>query len=107
MTTVGEVNDRVTDLATTQRQDAQDLYVHYKDAQDDRALLGAQVSLLIREVRYFHSMDSSYEREARQGIRDEDRLTAHIQHEHDRFRDLVRAIEAGPQDGPEDAGSSC
>ncbi|GKA29722.1 putative reverse transcriptase domain-containing protein [Tanacetum coccineum] len=73
MTAVREVNDRVTDLATTQR-----------------------------EGRYFHSMDSSYEREA--GIRDEDRLTAHIQHEHDRFRDLVRAIEAGPQDGPEDAG---
>nr|GEU71539.1 hypothetical protein [Tanacetum cinerariifolium] len=39
-------------------------------------------------------------------IRDEDRLTAHIQYEHDRFRDLVHAIEAGPQDGPEDVGSS-
>ncbi|GKA87303.1 putative reverse transcriptase domain-containing protein [Tanacetum coccineum] len=31
---------------------------------DDRALLGAQVSLLIRERRYFCSMASSYEREA-------------------------------------------
>ncbi|GKD56346.1 putative reverse transcriptase domain-containing protein [Tanacetum coccineum] len=58
-------------------------------------------------------MASSYEREARdvdvlqrQRIKDEDRLTAHIQHEHDRFKDLVRAAEAGPQDGPEDAGSS-
>ncbi|GJX06446.1 putative reverse transcriptase domain-containing protein [Tanacetum coccineum] len=39
----------------------------------------------------------------RQRIRDEDKLTAHIQHEHDRFRDLVRAVEAGPQDGPKDA----
>ncbi|GJY35346.1 hypothetical protein Tco_0420724, partial [Tanacetum coccineum] len=43
----------------------------------------------------------------RQRIRDEDRLTAHIQHEHDRFSDLVHAAEAGPQDGPKDAGSSC
>ncbi|GJS33916.1 putative reverse transcriptase domain-containing protein [Tanacetum coccineum] len=68
-----------------------------------------RVSILRRERRYFRSMASSYEREARdvdvlqrQKIRDEDRLTAHIQHEHDRFRDLVRAAEAGPQDGPED-----
>nr|GFB76965.1 hypothetical protein [Tanacetum cinerariifolium] len=30
---------------------------------------------------------------------DEDRLTAHIQHEYDRFRDLVGDTEAGPQDG--------
>ncbi|GJR49091.1 hypothetical protein Tco_1317194 [Tanacetum coccineum] len=43
---------------------------------------------------------------SRQMIRDEDRLTAHIQHEHDMFRDLVRAAEAGPHDGPKDAGSS-
>nr|GEW08693.1 hypothetical protein [Tanacetum cinerariifolium] len=82
------------------------------DAQDDRALLGDQVSILRRERRYFCLMASSYDREAviaRQAwkrIRDEDRLTAHIQHENDRFRDLVRAIKAGPQDGPEDAGSS-
>ncbi|GKB14096.1 hypothetical protein Tco_0848019 [Tanacetum coccineum] len=139
MTAIGEVNDRVTDLATTQRQDAQELYVCCEDTRDDQALLRAQVSLLTRERRYFISMDSSYKREAviarqawshsksriqdieaqiralqrdvdvlqRQRIRDEDRLTAHIQHEHDRFKDLVRAAEAGPQDGPEDAGSSC
>ncbi|GJZ46488.1 hypothetical protein Tco_0594084, partial [Tanacetum coccineum] len=39
-------------------------------------------------------------------IRDEDRLTSHIQHDHDRFKDLVRAADAGPHDGPADAGSS-
>ncbi|GKA03024.1 hypothetical protein Tco_0675805 [Tanacetum coccineum] len=94
------------DLAATQRHDAQELYVCCVDGQDDRALLGAQVSILRRERRYFHSMASSYEHEARQRIRDEDRLTAHIQHEHDKFRDLVRATKAGPQDGPKDAGSS-
>ncbi|GJW71683.1 hypothetical protein Tco_0128600 [Tanacetum coccineum] len=43
-----EVNKRVTDLAATQRQDAHEL----------------QVSLLMRERRYFRSMASSYEREA-------------------------------------------
>nr|GEY51588.1 hypothetical protein [Tanacetum cinerariifolium] len=42
MTIVGEVNERVTDLAVTQRQDAQELYVYCEDAQDDRALLRAQ-----------------------------------------------------------------
>ncbi|GJT02593.1 hypothetical protein Tco_0823762 [Tanacetum coccineum] len=41
-----------------------ELYVHCEDAQDDRALLRAQVSLLTRERRYFRSMASSYEREA-------------------------------------------
>ncbi|GJT69575.1 hypothetical protein Tco_1028861, partial [Tanacetum coccineum] len=80
MTAVGEVNKRVTNLATTQR-----------------------------ERRYFRSMASSYEREAsdarpawRQRIRDKDKLTSHIQHEHDRFRELVRTAKAGPQDGPVD-----
>ncbi|GJX91206.1 zf-CCHC domain-containing protein, partial [Tanacetum coccineum] len=42
----------------------------------------------------------------RQMVRDEDRLTSHIQHQHDSFRQLVRTEEAGPQDGPADAGSS-
>ncbi|GJY87317.1 hypothetical protein Tco_0501945 [Tanacetum coccineum] len=81
-----------------------------------------EVSILRRERRYFRSMASSYECVAiiarhaslqrdvdvlqRQRIRYKDRLTTHIQLEHDRFRDLIRATEAGPQDGPEDAGSS-
>ncbi|GJS19162.1 hypothetical protein Tco_0447794 [Tanacetum coccineum] len=74
---------RVTDLAITQRQDAQELYVCCEDAWDNRALLGAQM------------------------ISDKDSLTAHIQHEHDRFRELIGTTEAEPQDRPEDAGSSC
>ncbi|GJW31849.1 hypothetical protein Tco_0051881 [Tanacetum coccineum] len=64
MTAVGVVNERVTNLATTQRHDTHELQVRYEDAQDDQALLGAQVSLLIIERRYFYSMASSYEREA-------------------------------------------
>ncbi|GJZ88199.1 hypothetical protein Tco_0659981 [Tanacetum coccineum] len=42
MTAIGDVNDRVTDLATNQRQDTQELYVRCEDAQNDRALLRAQ-----------------------------------------------------------------
>ncbi|GJW91584.1 putative reverse transcriptase domain-containing protein [Tanacetum coccineum] len=128
MTAVEEVNERVTDLATTKRQDAHELYVRNEDAQDDRALLRARISLLTRERRYFRSMASSYEREAeahttalesqtrslqmdvsmlqRQKIDDEDRLTMHIQHEHDRFRELPRTRDARHQDGPADASSS-
>ncbi|GJT54636.1 putative reverse transcriptase domain-containing protein [Tanacetum coccineum] len=101
MTAVGVVNERVTDLASTQRHETHKLQVCCEDAQDDRALLGAQVSILRRERRYFRSMASSYERE-RKRIKDEDRLTTHIQHEHDRFKDLVRVADAGPHDGPED-----
>nr|GEW11592.1 retrotransposon protein, putative, Ty3-gypsy subclass [Tanacetum cinerariifolium] len=39
---MGVVNERVTNLAATQRQDAQELYVCCEDTQDDQALLGAQ-----------------------------------------------------------------
>ncbi|GKE73284.1 hypothetical protein Tco_1535325, partial [Tanacetum coccineum] len=46
MTAVEEVNERVTDLATTQRQDAHELYVRDEDVQDRRALLRDQISLL-------------------------------------------------------------
>ncbi|GJX41761.1 hypothetical protein Tco_0256751 [Tanacetum coccineum] len=63
-TIVEEVNERVTDLATTQRQDVHELYVCHEDAQDDRALLRAQISLLTRERQYFFSMSLSYEQEA-------------------------------------------
>ncbi|GKC69911.1 hypothetical protein Tco_1115794, partial [Tanacetum coccineum] len=64
MTAVEDVNERVIDFATTQRQDAHELQVCDENTQDDRALLIAQVLLLTSERRYFHSMDSSYEREA-------------------------------------------
>ncbi|GKB09494.1 hypothetical protein Tco_0837806 [Tanacetum coccineum] len=44
----------------------------------------------------------------RQRIRDEDRLMTPIQHDHDRFRELICTAKAGPQDGTSnDAGSSC
>nr|GEX13552.1 hypothetical protein [Tanacetum cinerariifolium] len=63
MIAVEEVNKRVTDLVTTQRQDTHELYVCHGDAQDDSDVLRAQISLLTRERRYFCSMSLSYERE--------------------------------------------
>nr|GEV71236.1 cysteine-rich receptor-like protein kinase [Tanacetum cinerariifolium] len=72
MTTMRMVNDKVTDLATTQRIQAME----------------AQIRALHRVVDVLQ----------RQRARDEDRLTAHIQHEHDRFRELIRTTEAEPQD---------
>ncbi|GKB33063.1 putative reverse transcriptase domain-containing protein [Tanacetum coccineum] len=98
MTAVGVVNDRVTDLATTQRQDAQELYMRCEDAHDDRAFLGAQAwSYSESRIQAMEAQIRALQRDVnvlqRQRIRDEDRLTAHIQHEHDRFRDLVRAAE--------------
>ncbi|GKA03075.1 hypothetical protein Tco_0675856 [Tanacetum coccineum] len=41
----------------------------------------------------------------RHKIHDGDRLTSHIQHEHDRFRELARTRDAGHQDRPANAGS--
>ncbi|GKC08382.1 hypothetical protein Tco_0999992 [Tanacetum coccineum] len=35
MTTVDEVNGRITDLATTHRQDVEEIYMHHQDAQTD------------------------------------------------------------------------
>ncbi|GKE29240.1 hypothetical protein Tco_1444624 [Tanacetum coccineum] len=90
MTAVEDVNERVTDLVSTQRRDAHEFYVRHEDAQDDRALLRAQISLLMRERRYFRSMSLSYEREAvyaRQAwSRSEDKSTA--------LEALIRAHEA-------------
>ncbi|GKF80316.1 hypothetical protein Tco_0238918, partial [Tanacetum coccineum] len=51
-------------IRASKRQDAQELYVRCEDAQYDRALLGAQVSMLRRQRRYFCSMASPYKREA-------------------------------------------
>ncbi|GJZ00426.1 putative reverse transcriptase domain-containing protein [Tanacetum coccineum] len=50
-------------VPTCRFEDGHELYVRDEDAQDNRALLRAHISLLMRERRYFHSMASSYEQE--------------------------------------------
>ncbi|GJZ49933.1 hypothetical protein Tco_0604123 [Tanacetum coccineum] len=89
----------MTNLAATHRHDNEEFYTRHQDAQDDRALLRAphQIRALHAEVKVLQ----------RQRINDGDRLTRHIQHEHDRFRELERTRDAERQDGPADAGSSC
>ncbi|GJX02504.1 hypothetical protein Tco_0186417 [Tanacetum coccineum] len=90
MTAIGEVSERVTDLATTHRQETYDL-----------------------QRRYFRSMASSYEREAADARRAWDHSKSRSQAMEAQIRalqrdvNLVRTAEAGPQDGPADAGSSC
>nr|GEY17103.1 hypothetical protein [Tanacetum cinerariifolium] len=63
MIAIREVNERVTDLTITKRQETYKIYVYHWDDQEDHDVLRAQVSLLTREMRYFHLMASSYERE--------------------------------------------
>ncbi|GKB62753.1 hypothetical protein Tco_0918939 [Tanacetum coccineum] len=124
MTAVEEVNERVTNLATTQRQDSHELYVRDEDVQDGQALLRAQISLLMRKRRYFYSMASSYEREAvyaqQAWSRSKDMSTAieaFIRAQEAcittleaqtraLFRELVRTKDVGHQDRPADASSN-
>ncbi|GJU41991.1 hypothetical protein Tco_1194948 [Tanacetum coccineum] len=91
---------RVTDLATTQRQDAHELHIHDEEAQDISSYV----------VRYFRSMASSYKQEAviaRQAwSRSEDRSTA-LKASFGRIhaleaRDRARTRDARHQDGPAD-----
>ncbi|GJZ65397.1 hypothetical protein Tco_0622093 [Tanacetum coccineum] len=99
MTAIRVVNKRVTDLATTQVQETHELQMRCEDAHDNQALLRAQA--------WANSKSRSQAMEAqiralqrdvdvlqRQRISDEDRLIAHIQYEHDSFRELIRTAEA-------------
>nr|GEU34795.1 hypothetical protein [Tanacetum cinerariifolium] len=88
ITVVEEVNKRVADLATIQRQDAHELYVRDEDAQDDRDLFRAQISLLKRD-RAQEACITTLETQTR---------ALH--------RDVTRTRDAEHQDRPADAGSS-
>ncbi|GKB67109.1 hypothetical protein Tco_0928521 [Tanacetum coccineum] len=96
MNAVGEVNERVIDLATTPRHETHKLQV-WAHSESRSQAMEAQIRALQRDVDVLQ----------RQRIRDEDRLTSHIQHEHDRFRELVCTAEEGPQDRLANASSSC
>ncbi|GKB29744.1 hypothetical protein Tco_0869145 [Tanacetum coccineum] len=73
MTAIGVVNERVTDLVTTHRQETHEL-----------------------QRRYFSLISESRSQATEAHIRALQRDV-----------DLVRSVEAGPQDGPADAGISC
>ncbi|GJS08051.1 hypothetical protein Tco_0364847 [Tanacetum coccineum] len=63
----------------------------------------AELLALQTKVRTLHAKVRMLQR---QRIDDGDRLTRHIQHEHDRFRVLERTRDVEHQDGPDDADSS-
>nr|GEX33822.1 RNA-directed DNA polymerase homolog [Tanacetum cinerariifolium] len=85
------VNKRVTNLAITQRQETHELQVRCEDAQDDRALLRAQDSLLMRGRRYFLLKASSYEREAI----DARRAWAHSKSRSQAMEAQIKALQRG------------
>ncbi|GKE50982.1 hypothetical protein Tco_1486138 [Tanacetum coccineum] len=65
LTTVAELSQRVTDLVTTVRQDIDEIYMRFKDAQDDRPLLRGQVNMLQRDRHYHLNTTMLVESEAR------------------------------------------
>ncbi|GJZ69479.1 hypothetical protein Tco_0633029 [Tanacetum coccineum] len=65
LTTLEELIERVTDLATTLAWDTHEMYVRLEDAQDDRALQRARVNTLYRDRRYNLHTSMLLESEAR------------------------------------------
>ncbi|GJX04902.1 hypothetical protein Tco_0190818 [Tanacetum coccineum] len=63
-TTLEGVNQRVTELATTVRQENEESQVRFKDAQDDRAYLRARVNTLFRDRPYHRHTAMILDREA-------------------------------------------
>ncbi|GJW88108.1 putative reverse transcriptase domain-containing protein [Tanacetum coccineum] len=64
-TTLEGVNQRVTDLVTTVKQDTDEVYKRRDDAQDDRSLMSGQLYLLCRDRRSHARMAILMESKAR------------------------------------------
>ncbi|GKD45488.1 putative reverse transcriptase domain-containing protein, partial [Tanacetum coccineum] len=79
------------------REDTDEIYVRHDDAQSDRSLMTGQLNVLCRNRLYHAKTALLVEREDRR-IEDSDRLTQHIQHEHDRFREFQRTRDVAPED---------
>ncbi|GJS62462.1 hypothetical protein Tco_0657246 [Tanacetum coccineum] len=63
-TTLEGINQRVTKLAITVRQDTEEFQVRFEDAQDDRAFLRARVNTLFRDTRFHRHTTMLLDREA-------------------------------------------
>ncbi|GJZ06809.1 reverse transcriptase domain-containing protein [Tanacetum coccineum] len=70
MIALNEVKEIMTDISARHRQDSEEFYTCYQDAQDDRAVLQARISTLARERRYYRHMDIVADREAIQSMAD-------------------------------------
>ncbi|GJS84733.1 hypothetical protein Tco_0751274 [Tanacetum coccineum] len=132
-TTLEGVNQRVTDLANTIRQDTDEFYVRFKDAQDDRALLRARVNTLFRDrpdnrcTTMLLDREAMYAREAWAGSEDRSAaIEAHVRTLEAHVATLItqtlslqtqlttslghieilEARDPEPKEGPAEAGSS-
>ncbi|GKD02743.1 hypothetical protein Tco_1177717, partial [Tanacetum coccineum] len=65
LTTLEELSQRVTNLATTLARDTYEMYVRFEDGQDDRALQRSRVNTLFRDRRYHLHTAMLLESEAR------------------------------------------
>ncbi|GJW31093.1 hypothetical protein Tco_0051125 [Tanacetum coccineum] len=133
-TTLEEVNQRVTKFATTVRQDTDEFYVRFEDAQDDQAFLRARVNTLFRDRSYHcHTAmlldrEATYARRAWAGSEDKSAaIEAHVRTLEAQVATLIaqtsslqtqltttlgriqtlEARDLEPQDEPAKAGSSC
>ncbi|GJV16979.1 putative reverse transcriptase domain-containing protein [Tanacetum coccineum] len=133
-TTLEGVNQRVTELATTIRQETEEFQVRFEDAQDDRAYLRAQVNTLFRDRPYHRYTAMILDREAMYAriawTSSEDRsaaIEAHVRTLEAQVATLIaqtsslqtqlttalgrietlEARDPEPQDEPAEAGSSC
>nr|GEU57587.1 retrovirus-related Pol polyprotein from transposon TNT 1-94 [Tanacetum cinerariifolium] len=51
-----EIKESVTDVVAKHRQDSKEFHMRHQDTQDDRAIIGARISTLARERRYYSHM---------------------------------------------------
>nr|GEU59736.1 reverse transcriptase domain-containing protein [Tanacetum cinerariifolium] len=76
-TTLEGVNPRVTELATTVRQDIDEIYVRFKDTQDDRALLRARIQTQDTRIQTLEALDATL---VAQTLSLQTQLTATLRH---------------------------
>nr|GEY42068.1 retrovirus-related Pol polyprotein from transposon TNT 1-94 [Tanacetum cinerariifolium] len=109
ITVVKDDNERVTDLATTQRKDAHELHMCDEDTwsrlEDRSTALEASLKILEAQVR---TLQTQYDRIKLQRQQAGDTATSAFGRIYGlEARDRARTEDARPYDGPANAGSSC
>ncbi|GJW45927.1 putative reverse transcriptase domain-containing protein [Tanacetum coccineum] len=101
--TMERVNQRVTELATIVRQDTDELYVRFEDAQDKRAFLRARVNTLSAAIEaHVRTLEAQVATLMDQTSSLQTQLTTTL----GRIQTL-EARDLGPQDEPAEAGINC
>nr|GEW50963.1 putative reverse transcriptase domain-containing protein [Tanacetum cinerariifolium] len=103
-TTLEDLSQRVTILATTLARDTQEMYARFEDAHDDQARNAREAwSHAMDYNRVVHAELLSYQVEVRALYEQIGVLQRKIQQGHDRTREPELARDLEPQDGPADA----